>query len=173
MRERFADLLRPLVGEGGVITIEALVNAMDLKTSVRPSVRQDYVRRYLKGTRNIESAWAWQIGDSIPRPWCSGAWGLWSAGCFEDFLWLLQLSMETTADAWIQTRAAQMWQFMDAIQHVCNPLPHDDLPEIRSINAIRAMSFGDFAISQAFDVLAAASLRPRHVTNVGVTYQNR
>jgi hypothetical protein len=151
--ERFGRLLRALITEEGVNTVDRIVARMDIKTSVRPSARKDYVHRYLNGTRNIESAWAWQIGHSILLPWCSGAWGLWSAGRFEDFLWLLQLSMETTADDWIQTRALQMWRFMDALQHVCIPLPHDDLPEIVKINADRAMPFDAFQAREVFAIL--------------------
>ena len=47
-----------LVGPTAAITLEDIVDKVDLRTTVRKSVRRQYIEHYLKGIRKIESAWA-------------------------------------------------------------------------------------------------------------------
>lgn len=113
---------------------------MELRTSVRAGVRSDCIEAYLDASSSVESVWAWQIGEAIPRPWCSGAWGLWAGNCFEGFVCLVHLAVEMTSDAWMAQTCRTLWHFLDALRYVCQPLYFDHVPAIAAIDRDREMN---------------------------------
>lgn len=159
IRKRYRRLLGDLVGDQGVISVHDLVGRMDLQTTVRPAARRQYIEKYLTRKLLPEPAWAYQIGESIPRPWCSGLWGLWCAAHFEDFILTIQLAVEQTNDQYFGDRAKQVWHFIDALAYVGEPLRFDHFREVRAINQDRDMPISRdiLRFRELFEVLRSAA----------------
>jgi hypothetical protein len=155
IRKRFGELLGALVGDALVATVDQIVDWMELRTKVRPSTRRRYVAQYLAGLWRPDPIWAYEIGEAIPRPWCTGLWALWCAGCFEEFILTLQLAFEQTNDQYLDERALQIWHFIDALQYVAAVLPFDHFREVRAINLDRDMPISSDALRfrDLFEVL--------------------